>query len=354
MAVKKMKDRLIKGMIVLTALLLSAMICEYTGDRQEEKIRSAFYFITNDSIPVYHSVFYDRSGIPYVNYTTENGITPGKQYNPTIVANRAIDLYQYLKQRKDSLQEQQFRHCIDWLAANMTNSNGYSFYRFHWQQPWYPSVKVPFTSGLSSGRAIEAFVDAQKLFPAENKLQYAKMLLKGFYFPIDSGGFTYKEKEGWWFEEFADTSKKTPRILDGHIYCITGIREYFLFTKDDSASYLMEQGLSSLKHHLREYDRGNGKVGYDIEQHIADKKYHMILSGQMKQLWEITNDSTFYRYYKKWNKPLQELYVYRIFKEKNRSGIVLYFFISILLIIIISIGRICLKNIFKNKDRVVK
>ena len=349
-----MKKLFYQSSIVLSALLLSAFICEYFGDKQEEKVRNAFYFLTNDSIPNYNKVVIDPTGVPYVIYSKQNGIAPGKQYNPTLVANQAIDLYHAIQSADDTLRTKQFRNCINWLAGHMTVINGYYLYQFNWQQPWYLSVKMPFTSALSSGRAIEAFTDAQKFFPSEDHLQYAQKLLRGFYLPIENGGFTYKEKDGWWFEEFADTNRKTPRILDGHIYCITGIREYFLLTKDDSAAYLIDQGLAALKQHLPDYDLGNEKVGYDIEHNMADKKYHMILAGQMKQVWEITKDTSFYRYYTKWNTPLQQPYVYRIFKEKNRSGILLYFLISFLLIIFLFTTRKLLIKIFKNKDRTAK
>ena len=69
-----------------------------------------------------------------------------------------------------------------------------------------------------------------------------------------------------------------------------------------------------------------------------DKKYHMMLVDQMNQLWKFTNDPVFLKYYTKWNKPLQQPYVYRIFRQRNRSGIVLYFLISLIFMMVITIG----------------
>ena len=336
---EKKKKTMRRLVMVASSLILGAIVCEYIGDSQEESVRNAFYYITNDSIINYHKVTLDAAGIPYVDYLEENGITPGRQYNPTIIATNASNLYHELEKNPDSLSGKHFRNCIKWLKENITRVKGNALYEFNWQQPWYPSVKVPFTSGLSSACAIEAFTNAQKLYPAENYLQYAKELLRGFYLPIDSGGFTYKEKEGWWYEEFADSNRQTPRILDGHIYCILGIREYFLFTKDDSASFIIQQGLNALKHHLPEYDKIGEKVCYDIYCNPADQKYHMMLADQMKQVWNITNDSVFYRYYQKWNKPLKQPYVYRIFKQMNRSGILLYLLVNAVIFIMISFAR---------------
>jgi hypothetical protein len=217
----------------------------------------------------------------------------------------------------------------------MTVKDHYGLYEFKWQQPWYPSVKAPYTSGMTSGRAIEVFTYADNLYPAANYLRYAKLLANGFYLPIQSGGFTYKEPTGWWYEEIADTGLQTPRILDGHIFAILGVHQYWLATKDDSAAYIIQKGLQSLKHNLPSYDAGGGKIYYEKYHKIADKKYHRIIAAQMKQLYDITKDPVFANYYNKWNATLKQPYVYRIIKEKNRSGIILYLLVTIIVMIIV-------------------
>jgi hypothetical protein len=111
--------------------------------------------------------------------------------------------------------QDRFINCVHWLQQNMERNTDYAVFRFHWQQPWYDSVKNPFTCGMTSGLAIQVFIKAHRLFKDNSLLSDASLLLRGFNVPIDSGGFTYKEKYGWWYEEVADRSKHTPRILDG-------------------------------------------------------------------------------------------------------------------------------------------
>jgi hypothetical protein len=76
----------------------------------------------------------------------------------------------------------------------------------------------------------------------------ASLLLSGFNVPIDSGGFTYKEKYGWWYEELADRSKHTPRILDGHLFALLGLYDYYQISGDSMALHYFNQGAASLKH----------------------------------------------------------------------------------------------------------
>jgi hypothetical protein len=116
--------------------------------------------------------------------------------------------------------------------------------------------------------------------------------------------------------------------LDGHIFALQGVHKFWLLTKNDSAAYIVQQGILSLKNNLPAYDIGDGWSYYDANKLRSDKKYHMLLTSMMKELGEITKDPLFDEYYRKWNAPLVKPYIYRIIKEKNRSGLVLYFLMS--------------------------
>ncbi len=148
-------------------------------------------------------------------------------------------------------------------------------------------------------------------------------MVRGFYIRINKGGFTYTTNEGWWFEELADTNMHTPFILDGHIFALTGVHHYYEITKDDSARLVFHKGISYLKHVLPFYDKGDGSAYYDKYRKPADKHYQRVLAGQMKHLWQITNDPAFLGYYKKWKKPFSQPYMFRIMKEGNISGLIL-------------------------------
>jgi hypothetical protein len=331
--------------LLLISFALAAIICNYKGDVWEEIVRNTLYKISNDSIPNYNKEIVDDKGVPYVYYREQNGVTAGNQYNATIVCNYAIDYYRRILNTNDSITKAQFLNCIDWLADSISYKDNYGLYQFNWQQPWYLSVGVPFTSGMTSGRAIEAFTDAYKLYHSPKYLGYAKTLVRGFYLPIQSGGFTYKEANGWWYEEIADKNLHTPRILDGHIFAITGVHEYWLVTKDDSAAYVVQKGIQALKYALPSYDIGNGWSYYDVYHKASDKKYHRLLASQMKQVWKITNDNFFYTFYNRWNAPLKRPYVLRVLEERNRSGVILYVVVAAMIFVMLLIPGLSLKLI---------
>lgn len=333
-------------LFVSLSLALGAVVCEYKGDLWEQKLRTAIYRLRQDTIPSYAATFTDEKGIPFVLYAESKGIKEGKAYNSTVICNYAIDYYKLIRENKDPLAREKFGHCIEWLANNISCKDNYAWFEFNWQQPFYDSVGVPWTSGMTSGRAMEAFTDAYQLYHSQIYLDLATRLLRGFYIPIQSGGFNYKESGGWWYEEYAHTGMHTPRVLDGHIYAFMGVYKFWLVTRNDSAAQVLDQGIRALKSHLPGYDKGDGWSYYDAYHKVSDEKYHKLLTSMMKDIWDITKDPFFYEYYRKWDAPLRKPYVFRIFKEKNRSGLVLYFLLSMLMLILVfSVSGLVTKKI---------
>lgn len=328
-----------KIILIVIAAATAAFICQYKGDAWEEALRQALYKLGNDSIPNYAKTFVDDKGIPYVRYEKINGIHPGDEYNPTIVSSYAIDYFKLVEEKTDTTASRKFKNCISWLAANISFKDSFALYEFNWRQPFYDSVAAPWTSGMTSGRAIEAFTCAYRSVQKQEYLDYASALLRGYYQPINAGGFTYKEPTGWWYEEFADRNMHTPRILDGHIYALTGVHKFWLLTNNDSAAFIVNQGISALKNRLPFYDIGNGWSYYDAYHKTSDKTYHILLTNQMKELWEITNDPFFKTYHQNWSKPLNRPYIYRILKEKNRSGFLLFFLLSGFIFLILYLSK---------------
>jgi len=331
------------GFLLLASLCLATFLTEIKGDDWENRIRSLVYRVKDDTIPVYARELTDDMGVPFVFYAKQNGIEPGPRYNPTIVANRALEYHEQLIRKQDQATVSHFRNCIQYLSDSMTRKNGYAYYRFNWQQPFYPKLGFPFTSGMSSGRAIAAFTMAFRYFHDSLYLLEARHLLRGFYIPVEDSGFTYKSGNGWWYEEFAFPHSATPRILDGHIYALLGIHDYWKAINDDSAKFLFNQGIRALKEQLPFYDAGSGKVYYDSERHPADQHYHEILSRLMMELAEKTGDPVFLAYHHRWQEPLDQPYLVRMLRLGNRSGILLYSVLAVCSFLILYLLRRILK-----------
>jgi heparosan-N-sulfate-glucuronate 5-epimerase len=324
-------------LLLFVAIIASVLITNKKGDEWEQAVRTGLYKISQDSIPDYAKETVDDNGIPMVYYPEQNGVTAGRQYNATIVCNYALAYYQSLLKVNQPHVKTKFFNCVRWLEDNMRRKNNYALFVFNWQQPWYLTVRPPFTSGMTSGRAMEVFLCANRIQPSPTYLDNCGLLLNGFYVPIDAGGFTYKSKAGCWYEELADTAMNSPYILDGHIYAILGVHAYWQQTKSDSAAFIFREGIAALKQKLPGYNAPGNWSYYDKYYKPSDKKYHRILTNQMKQLWEITGDDFFKDYYNRWNTPLSQPYVRRVIQERNVSGIILVVLVAMSCIVVLMI-----------------
>jgi hypothetical protein len=56
----------------------------------------------------------------------------------------------------------------------------------------------------------------------------------------------------------------------------------------------------------------------------------------MKQLYEITRDPFFDQYHRKWEAPLKKPYLYRVFRDRNRSGILLFLLLGLVFWIVLT------------------
>lgn len=316
-------SRIVLLVSVLGGGLIAWLFCNRHGDAWEEYVRDGLYALSNDSIPDFDVDRVDSLGVPYTYYPTQNGITPGNQYNATIVCNYALQYFDSLQHTSDSAILRRFLHCVSWLRQHMERHDDYALFRFYWQQPWYDSVKAPFTSGMTSGLALQVLLKAHHLQPDTALLQDAALLLNGFAITVEAGGFTYQEPAGWWYEEIADTGRHTPRILDGHLFAMLGLNYYYRQTRSQQAMQYFKEGENALKYYLPFYDVGKGEIGYDIYGKPADKKYKRIITGQLKQLFDITADSAYWHYYRQWRAPMERPYVYRAIRDHNRSGLLL-------------------------------
>ncbi len=102
----------------------------------------------------------------------------------------------------------------------------------------------------------------------------------------------------WWYEEFAANDCIRSIVLNGMIFALLGIYEYYKYTNNDKARLLFEKGISSLKYNLHNYD-SNGYSYYDILRN-PPLKYHEIHVKQLAELYDITKDELFKTYHDRW------------------------------------------------------
>ncbi|MEM2351186.1 MAG: D-glucuronyl C5-epimerase family protein [Thermoproteota archaeon] len=133
--------------------------------------------------------------------------------------------------------------------------------------------------------------------------EVANQALKSFLVPVEQGGVRLDTEDGWWYEEYADPGGRNPRVLNGMIFALEGIYDFWLITGDDMARVIFEKGILALRAELPRYDAW-GWSYYDALGNIASDKYHRFHVRQMKWLFLVTGDPIYARYAEDWEDDL--------------------------------------------------
>ena len=269
-------------------------------------------------------IIIDESGVPIVDYGYKDGIYIGKQRYAITISHRG--LYYYDKIYENDTNQEHFLNCANWLVNNSVSYDNYSVWETSFAWPNY-NLTAPWVSGMAQGLGIQVLLNAYELTGDQKYLDVARSSLNAFYVNVSDGGVTYKDKEGWWYEEYAMTNNTIePRVLNGFMYALIGINEYYEQTKDERARYLFEMGINDLKCQLDYYDTGRWTY-YDHLNHEASGSYHQIHIELLNELYEITGDSYFKDYCEKWTQydknPLS------IINKMNRKVFLMYFVVFI-------------------------
>jgi hypothetical protein len=321
---------IIEQVLIFTVVIITAVIIShYTENISKKLIKFLYSRFLKRGKKI--DIIVDNSGIPIVDYKYIDRIYIGKQRNSITIILKALDYYKdYENGDKNSIQL--FLNCSDWLVENAITRDDCAILEYNFPWPEYNMVS-PWRSGMAQGQGLQVLIRAHKITSNEKYLNTAKKLLNLFFVEVKDGGVTYKtSNDGWWYEENACEYGKESRILNGMIFTILGIYEYYEYTKDENAKYLFEQGVLSLKKDISRYDM-NGFSYYDILETPA-WEYHNIHIELLESLYELTKEEIFKEYYEKWKNYSDLPFIIRLIKNPTKRSLtvlVFNFFILFLL-----------------------
>ena len=329
---KDLRKRIKKALILLLlSIIIASIFCDITDNYSENTIRKIYSAITNKGIKIY----IDNDGIPIVDYGNGGIIGVGEQRNPVTICQRALEYYEdYEAGHEES--KQLFLNCSDWLVNNAVYHGQYAVfeYDFDWH---YGNMTAPWQSGMAQGQALQVMIRAHELTQDDIYLDIAKKILNVFFLEVKDGGVTYKTDKGWWYEECADENGEETRILNGMMFSVLGIYDYYKYTSDEDAKYLFDQGIEALENSISLYDI-NGYSKYD-RFNISSEKYHELHVQLLKKLYFITNKKIFKEYQDTWENYEIPHFMIRLLRDPSKMKCAVYLvnFFAIFLIL----GIIC-------------
>ena len=244
---------------------------------------------------------YDRSGIPLLNYHGNIGL----QYNPIAIAQYGLGNYNLYKRTHDLARLQKLRMVADWLVTNLElNRHGILVWNHHFDWDYRTPLKAPWYSGLAQGQGISLLLRAHAETQDDTYLQAAHRAFEAFGRPVERGGVVFFDDAGQpWLEEYL-VSPPT-HILNGFIWALWGVYDYFLATKDHRAGNLFDGSGRTLMTNLDRYDAGFWSL-YELSgtllTMLASPFYHRLHIVQLKILHRLTGEDVFLAYAKRWER----------------------------------------------------
>lgn len=242
---------------------------------------------------------FDASGIPQLDYHGHIGL----QYNPIAIAQFGLGNYNLWRRTGDAERRNKFFVIADWLASHLEpNAHGLPVWNHHFDWEYRDTLKAPWYSGLAQGQGISVLVRAHKESGEWRYLDAAQQAFASFQRAIDEGGVAFTDESGdLWFEEYI-VSPPT-HILNGFIWSLWGVYDYFLATQDLTAEKLFCHGVRTLLHNLDRYDLGFWSLyeqsGTRLPM-IASQFYHRLHIVQLRVMHRLTGEEAFARVAGRW------------------------------------------------------
>lgn len=225
----------------------------------------------------------------------ENGIVIRKSdsvYFPTLIIRTALtSYYQYAKTGEKKAEEIFLAHS-EWLKDNLyIIGEKYGFWVFTNYSESY-KLKPGWTSAMSQGMGVGVCLMAYRLTKDNEYLNVVDLALKGFYVPIEYGGFKRDFNGGLWFEEYPT---KTPSYtLNGFIFGIAGLYNFYQNSNNKQIKDLFDESQNTLLKNLEAF-KGSFTSYYSKKRpfYFAKDSYHKIHILQLAWMHEVTEEEKY-------------------------------------------------------------
>ena len=260
--------------------------------------------IKSDIIGPYYMTFADK--VAYEGPKDNEGVILfdyffdiGRQYNPLAVAQYGLGHYNLYLKTKNRENFEIAKKQANWLVKNL-ESNNYGFYvwkhKFRWHYKEY--LEPGWYSAHSQGTGISLLARLYKETGDNIYLETAKKAFLSLDTVINEGGVKFIDTDGnVWLEEYIINSPT--HILNGFLWALWGVWDYYLLTKEDRAFNLFNTCVQTLKKNLFSYDIGFWSL-YDLSKQnfkmIASHFYHRLHIVQLRATFIISGENIFNDY----------------------------------------------------------
>ncbi|MEF8848306.1 MAG: D-glucuronyl C5-epimerase family protein [Candidatus Thermoplasmatota archaeon] len=225
--------------------------------------------------------------------------TENYDHYPVTIAQYGLGNYEKYLDTKDKKYYRRFLKQVEWLVDNINIENDLGVWEHYYTLPFYEFNRIPWVHGMGQSIAISVLLRAFQETKDEKYLNFAKKAFNVFDKKIKNNGVLFRdEEENIWLEEYAILPP--PHILNGFIFIVFGINEYYKVTKSKKSLTIFNKCLETIEKNIALYDTGYWSKYNLLQDHPADDFYHDLHIKQLNALYRITKKDIFKFYAKKW------------------------------------------------------
>jgi len=242
----------------------------------------------------------------------ENGITLWRNqkdntyhYHPVSIAQRCLSwIDDYYRTKDDIYIETAIQHADKLIALATERCEPYYLPAYYFPYTFdFPlhdieedTMKAPWYSGMAQGQMLSVLSRLYYFTKDERWLDAATKVFSSFMLPPNESlpWTVYVDDEGYyWISEYPLEGEPTA-VLNGFIFGIFGIYDYYLFTDNPDAKKIFLAACTTIERYLENY-RNEGDISfYCLKHRVKSKKYHNVHIEQLKMLSEMTGNDYFY------------------------------------------------------------
>lgn len=264
-----------------------------------------FYPVDMSAKADYPGIF-DAELIPLVQMGEEH------RYLPVTIAQYALGNYdRYMAQGGPDYLTVLLR-CADWLSENLRENRNVWGWLNDFDKDSY-ALSKPWLSALGQGQALSVLARAYLETGEEKYRQTATRALEAFFVPVTQGGLVAKYEGDDFYEEYPSAIPSL--VLNGFIFALWGLYDWYLASSDQSAYERYTAGLETLKRIAVKYQvQGLTWSRYDLYPYrvanIASIFYHKLHIQQLLAITRLTGDPCYAELAGKWMKRKNNPLVY--------------------------------------------
>lgn len=234
----------------------------------------------------------DEEGVPMFTKNDE-------QYNhPVRIAHNMINLLTSYQMTDNEEYLKRAKVYANRLVEIGTYRDGAMYFPYEFEVTLHdiPSERLapPWYSGMAQGQALSAFTRLYQITQDPEHRKWADQTFKSFTqlkAEDHPRWIAMIDNEYYWIEEYP--LEKSTKVLNGYIFAIFGIYDYYQIHSDQQVKDLLQASLTTIYDHIHLYRINNEASLYGLKHDHQSVHYHIVHMEQLEVLHQMTNEPYF-------------------------------------------------------------